>query len=92
MATFFKTAALVLAATAVSKVSAQTFSSCNPLFNTTCTPNTAFGTWHDWNFTDSTIADTKIWNTTGGTPAYTDVGAQFTVRTYLIRRTYRTLD
>jgi hypothetical protein len=92
MATFFKTVALVLAATAVSKVSAQTFSSCNPLFNTTCTPNTALGTWHDWNFTDSTIADTKIWNTTGGTPNYADVGAQFTVRTCLLRQTYRVLD
>jgi len=79
MAGFMKTAAFVLAATAVSKVSAQTFSDCNPMFNTTCTPNTALGTWHDWNFTDSTIADTKIWNTTGGTPDYTDVGAQFTV-------------
>ncbi|THV64681.1 concanavalin A-like lectin/glucanase [Aureobasidium pullulans] len=79
MAGFMKTAAFVLAATAVSKVSAQTFSDCNPMFNTTCTPNTALGTWHDWNFTDSTIADTKIWNTTGGTPDYTDVGAQFTI-------------
>jgi hypothetical protein len=86
MATFFKTAALVLAATAVSKVSAQTFSDCNPMFNTTCTPNLAFGTWHDWNFTDSIIPDRKIWNTTGGRqPDYADVGAQFTVRTYLLR-------
>lgn len=79
MAGFLKTAAFVLAATAVSRVSAQTFSSCNPMTNTSCPADTALGTWHSWNFTDSTIADTKIWNTTGGTPDYADAGAQFTV-------------
>ena len=79
MTGFIKTAALVLAATAVSHVSAQTWTDCNPTKNSSCPSDTALGTWHSWNFTGSVIADDKVWNTTGGTPDYEDVGTQFTV-------------
>lgn len=63
---------------AITSVSAQTSTLCNPM-NGTCPGDLALGTSHTWNFTHATTADTTIWNTTAGTINYELDGAEFTI-------------
>lgn len=71
----FTIAALLSAV--VAPVAAQTWSACNPMNVTTCTPDVALGTNYTVYFND-TPSDT-IWNTTAGTINYATNGAEFTV-------------
>ncbi|KAJ9296830.1 CAZyme family GH16 [Paecilomyces variotii] len=67
---------LGLLATSIHSVSAQTWTSCNPL-NVTCPPDPALGTNATFNFTSS--LDDKIWNITNGAIDYTSQGAEFSI-------------
>ncbi|OAP62421.1 hypothetical protein AYL99_04624 [Fonsecaea erecta] len=58
---------------------AQTFTSCNPLKQTDCPPNTALGVGnYSIDFTQYTMSD-KVWNVTAGSINYGDDGAEFTI-------------
>lgn len=61
----------------LSAVAAQTFTSCNPLNQTDCPTDTALGTNHTFDFTQSSAGST--WKTTAGKIVYGDNGAEFTV-------------
>lgn len=67
-------AAVLLAS--ITTVAAQTHTKCSPL-NTTCPPDLALGTQHQWYFNE-TMND-KIWKTTNGDVTYTPDGAEFTI-------------
>ncbi|KAF5005765.1 hypothetical protein FDECE_7807 [Fusarium decemcellulare] len=57
---------------------AQTTSECNPLNETDCDPNPAFGTTHFWNF--NSTPSTDLWETiVGDVPYDAEKGATFTV-------------
>lgn len=76
MSRIFSLATILLVA--VSQVAAQTWTNCNPL-NSTCPGDEALGMTHTFNFTNSAMADSAIWNTTAGTVNYALDGAEFTV-------------
>jgi beta-glucanase (GH16 family) len=61
----------------LSPVTAQTWTSCNPLNSTDCPSDISLGMTKAWNFTE-TLSD-KIWNTTAGTITYGTDGGAFTI-------------
>jgi hypothetical protein len=67
----------LLGASILTSVSAQTWTSCNPL-NTTCPNNAALGTEHTFIFNQSS-AVTNTFNITNGVLAYGAQGAEFTI-------------
>lgn len=66
----------VLLAASITTAAAQTTTKCSPL-NTTCPPDPALGTHHQW-FFNETMND-KIWDMTNGEVTYTSDGAEFTI-------------
>ncbi|KAH7013752.1 concanavalin A-like lectin/glucanase domain-containing protein [Ilyonectria destructans] len=69
---------LATAAALVGLAVAQTTSDCNPLNETDCKPNPAFGTNHYWHFNETPSMD--LWEThVGYVPYDEDKGATFTV-------------
>ena len=83
MSRLFTFASVLLAAT---RGLAQTFTDCNPLNSTECPSDTALGTYHTWNFTNTSTLDSKIWKTTAGTVDLSSSGAAFTVGTRVAKR------
>ncbi|KAF2083911.1 glycoside hydrolase family 16 protein [Saccharata proteae CBS 121410] len=71
-------ALLGLASSLLPQAFAQTWTSCNPLNQTDCPVDAAFGTNATFSFNE-TSADSAIWNTTAGTVDYTSTGAEFTI-------------
>ncbi|CAG8983907.1 hypothetical protein HYALB_00005547 [Hymenoscyphus albidus] len=69
---FFTIAAAVLS---WHPVNAQTYSACNPLFSTSCPPNTALGKSINVDFTKGSVNSF----TALGNPTYDSTGAHFTV-------------
>ena len=68
-------APFALLSTLFSVASAQTFTSCSPLNRTDCPTDTALGTNHTYDFTQTSAGPT--WNTTAGTIVYSENGAEF---------------
>ncbi|KAH7126400.1 concanavalin A-like lectin/glucanase domain-containing protein [Dactylonectria estremocensis] len=69
---------LATAAALVGLAAAQTSSECNPLNQTNCDPNPAFGTEAYWHFNQTPSLD--LWRTTVGSVPYdADKGATFTI-------------
>ncbi|RSL48913.1 hypothetical protein CEP53_009356 [Fusarium sp. AF-6] len=67
------------AAAILGLAAAQTTSECNPLNQTDCDPNPAFGTTHRWNFSSTPSAD--LWETiVGDVPYDEEHGAIFSVK------------
>lgn len=69
---------LALLAACALGVSAQTWSSCNPMNETDCAPNPALGMNYTWDLTNEQF-DTTAWNITAGTISYGADGAEFTI-------------
>ncbi|KAH7265859.1 hypothetical protein NW759_011762 [Fusarium solani] len=70
---------LLPAAAIIGLAAAQTTSECNPLNQTDCDPNPAFGTTHRWDFNSTPSAD--LWETiVGDVPYDKDHGAVFSVK------------
>ena len=68
----------VFVASLVAPLTAQTWTSCNPLNQTDCPADTALGTNHTFDFTSSSAGST--WNTTAGNVVYGENGAEFTIK------------
>ncbi|KAL9596825.1 MAG: hypothetical protein Q9219_005539 [cf. Caloplaca sp. 3 TL-2023] len=68
---------LSLLATWAVPVTAQTWTSCNPLNTTGCPTNRALSTNHTYDFLTSSAGNT--WNTTAGIINYGSSGAEFTI-------------
>ena len=62
----------------LTSVTAQTFTSCNPL-NATCPANTALGTNHTW-MMNSTTSMSDAWTVKSGTADQTDEGVTLSIR------------
>lgn len=68
----------------IGSVTAQTFTSCDPL-NKTCPPDPALGTEHTWYF--NTSIDSKIWNVTSGQPTVSNGALQLSIPQSLLSTT-----
>ncbi|KAL2003274.1 hypothetical protein VTN02DRAFT_4484 [Thermoascus thermophilus] len=66
-------------AAAVSSVTAQTWTACNPLNTTDCPPDLALGDQHTWTFNETSTLNEKVWTITAGDIAYSKDGAEFTI-------------
>lgn len=71
--------AILPALALIGLASAQVHTDCNPLNETNCPPNPAFGTDHLWELDTRPSAD--LWETTAGTVDYSaENGAAFTIK------------
>lgn len=73
----FATSLALLAAT-IASVSAQTWSDCNPMNRTDCSPDVALGMNYTWDLVDGEFDDTA-WNITAGSITYGTEGAEFII-------------
>jgi hypothetical protein len=69
---------LILLASSLSAVAAQTWTACNPLNSTDCPLDQALGMNYTWDFTTQNT-DGAVWNQTAGKLMYDNSGALFTI-------------